>query len=259
MNSCKINQENNQEINILFQCKFLSTIDDDNIKDDECKIFVGNVPYHCTQDEFDACFKDIIGFVKAEIVTMYKTSMSRGFGFVTMKNIYDAEILKRRDDIILKGRILRFTSYQNETYNSTNENCTNYVFVYGLPHGMNRKWLKEKFSNYEPIGKCFIAMNQNTGEMKNYGVIEILDDIKYKNILTKKWYDIEGNTVEISRYKNKSYSGVLNKKIDDLSKITYNKSCTKSNKIKFVSVTNKTQNSNKKELQNVFITKKIMI
>lgn len=165
------------------------------------KIFVGNIPYQCTQEEFDACFLNVEGFIKAEIITINKTNMSRGFGFVTVKTLHDAEILKKRNDIIFKGRTLRFTPYQDETYKPIIEICTNYVFVDGIPDGKNREWLKSKFSNYEPIGRCFISMNQDTGDMRSYGIIEVLDENKYKNIISKRWHDIDGKMVETSRYK----------------------------------------------------------
>lgn len=123
------------------------------------KIFVGNVPYQCTQEEFEKCFENIKGFIKGEIITIHKTNMSRGFGFVTMQTYLDAENLKLRDDIEFKGRILRFTSYQSGS-NPNNaidiETYSNYVYVDGVPRGKDRKWLKKCFSEYEPIGKCFI-------------------------------------------------------------------------------------------------------
>src|SRR6185503_1628656 len=115
-------------------------------KNDECKIFVGNVPYQCTQEEFEKCFQNIDGFIKAEIITIYKTNMSRGFGFVTMRSVYEAELLKHRYDILFKGRTLRFTSYQNENSKLVMENLNNYVFVDGIPDGKNRQWLKFFFS-----------------------------------------------------------------------------------------------------------------
>lgn len=169
----------------------------------EYKIFVGNVPYHCTQEEFDACFLNVEGFVRAEIITIHKTNMSRGFGFVSLKTLRDAEILKKRNDINFKGRTLRFTSYQDGTYKPIIESFTNYVSIDGIPDGKDREWLKTKFSNYEPIGRCFISMNQDTGELKSSGVIEVLDENKYKHIISKRWHDIDGKMIESSRYKNK--------------------------------------------------------
>lgn len=174
-----------------------------DLKNGECKIFVGNVPYQCTQEEFARCFQNIDGFIKAEIITVYKTNMSRGFGFVTMRSLYDAENLKQRDDILFKGRALRFTSYQNENSKPVMENLNNYVFVDGIPDGKNRDWLRNCFASYEPIGRCFVTMNHENGEMKNNGVIEIIDDSKYKCILAKRWHDIDGVTLETSRYRTK--------------------------------------------------------
>ena len=40
--------------------------------------------------------------------------------------------------------------------------------------------------------------------MKNNAIIEILDDAKFNNILLKKWYHIDGLTLEISKYKTKN-------------------------------------------------------
>lgn len=164
----------------------------------ECKIFVGNVPYQCTQDEFEKCFKDVDGFKKAEIITAYKSNVSRGFGFITMQSSLHAEKLKNRDDIVFKNRILRFTPYQTDSVkivtdnyiNNINNSNKNYVFVDKIPKGYDREWLKSAFSNYEPIGKYFISTNYETGVHKHNGLLEILDDSKYKQILEKKYHTI---------------------------------------------------------------------
>jgi RNA recognition motif-containing protein len=176
-------------------------IDDKNSVKGECKIFVGNVPYHCSQEEIDACFKDVVGFIKAEIITVYKTNMSRGFGFVTMRSLADADVLKHRDDITLKGRTLRFASYQSESSKQAMEQIYNYVFVDSIPNGKDRAWLKRAFHYYEPIGRCFVAIDPETGESRNNGMIELLDDTKYKSVLNKRYHNIEGVTLETTRYK----------------------------------------------------------
>ena len=176
---------------------------DKDLKNGECKIFVGNVPYQCTQEEFTIFFQNIDGFIKAEIITVHKTNMSRGFGFVTMRSLCDAENLKHREDILFKGRTLRFTSYHNDNLKPMMENINNYIFVDGIPYGKNRDWLRDCFVAYEPIGKCFVAMNHETGDMKNNGVIEIIDDIKYKSALAKKQHEINGATLDTFKYKTK--------------------------------------------------------
>ena len=80
---------------------------DENLR----KVFVGNVVYDCTQEEFENCFKNIPGYVKGELVIGQNDDYCRGFGFVTLETINDLENLKLRNDIFLKGRQLRFTKY----------------------------------------------------------------------------------------------------------------------------------------------------
>ena len=113
--------------------------------------------------------------------------------------------LKQRDNIICKGRYLRFTSFQYENHTPIMVNLNNYVFVDGIPDGKNREWLRNCFASYKPIGKCFICMNHKNGQIKNNGVIEIIDDLKYKSILAKKRYDINNVTIEISVYRPNLY------------------------------------------------------
>jgi hypothetical protein len=247
----------------------------------DCKIFVGNVPYQCTQDEFEKCFENVQGFVKAEIITVNKKyvkdknvdrimnrdgwienamqyrkrtpsndinsdeliddhyfrndcnnnndndddiendnndnnvdninpiCMSRGFGFVTMNNMKDAENLKKRDDIMFKGRILRFTSYQNENDKTFIENYGNFIYVEGIPIGKNREWLKKMFSFYEPIGKYFIFPEKNNGDKKITGFIEVIEDNKYKMMLQKKYHLLDDVVMETLKYKLKCVSSYM--------------------------------------------------
>ena len=186
---------------ISYGSRYTDDIQSEDLRNEECKIFVGNVPYQCTQEEFARCFQNINGFIKAEIMTVYKTNISRGFGFVTMRTLHDAENLKQRYDILFKGRVLRFTSYQNENTKPMIETLNNHVFIDGIPEGKNRDWLRNYFDSYEPIGRCFITMNHKNGELKNNGVIEIIDDIKYKSILATKWHENDGVILETSKYR----------------------------------------------------------
>ena len=167
----------------------------------EHKIFVGNVPYDCTQDEFFNCFKNIDGFINAELIFNNHTKLSRGFGFVTIKTELHGNNLKNKI-IFCKDRELRFTNYQNNinTYSCNSRN--NYIYVNNIPEKKDREWLRNCFSEYEPIGKYMILTNHQTGKLKSCGVIEIINDNKYKNVLSKKYILCNNNIkLNISRYK----------------------------------------------------------
>jgi nucleolin len=167
----------------------------------EHKIFVGNVPYNCTQDEFYKCFKSIDGFINAELIVNNYTKISRGFGFVTIDSQKNANNLKNKI-IVFKERELRFTNYQSKTTINSYNSKNNYIYITNIPEKKNREWLRKCFSNYEPIGKYMILTNHQTGISKTCGVIEIINDDNYKQILSKKYIVCNDNfTLNISRYK----------------------------------------------------------
>lgn len=153
------------------------------------KIFVGNVPFNCTQEEFEECFLDVPGLHKADIVKGHRDD-SRGIGFVTMNSIIDAENLKIRDDIKCKGRILRFYPYQNNVAKNALENINNYVYIDGIPDGKDRSWLMEIFSDYGPFHRFFVAVDNNTGERKSTGFLDLVDDYKLERMLSSKYYTV---------------------------------------------------------------------
>lgn len=169
------------------------------------KIFVGNVPFQCVEDEFKQCFRDVSGFVSAEIVTRHNSPYSRGFGFVTVKTPEDAKNLIQRNDIIFKDRVLRFTEYNFQDKIKFPKQQKNYLFVKNVPKEMNREELKNIFSSKANIGACFINTNIRTGESRGNAVVEIKDnDVFEKMILEKNIKTNDGRIFEVSKWRNKT-------------------------------------------------------
>ena len=170
------------------------------------KIFVGNVPFQCANEEFKNCFKNIPGFVDAEIINRHNSDYSRGFGFVTLKTIDHAKKLLPRNDVIFKGRILRFADYNFSEKNIQKQkmNNKNYLFIKNIPKHMKRIDLMNIFKTYGDVGGCFLMTNIKTGESKGNGIIEIKNDNLYETLLNKKYFKIYDNTIlEVSKWKNK--------------------------------------------------------
>lgn len=160
------------------------------------KIFVGNVPFSCSQEDFERCFVGVPGIIRAEIVRGMRDD-SRGIGFVTMDNEISAEALKCREDIKCKGRVLRFYAYhtnfikKQDSYSYTQtQTYNNYVYVDGIPLGKDRAWLKETFEEYGPFNRCFVFVNNETGERKTSGLLDLVDDRKYDRIIRDKVHRI---------------------------------------------------------------------
>lgn len=64
----------------------------------KCKVFVGNVSYKVKSRQLKEFFNSFGKVIYAEVITDRKTKRSRGFGFVTFSNEWDAERAKKSSD-----------------------------------------------------------------------------------------------------------------------------------------------------------------
>lgn len=81
------------------------------------RLFVGNLPYRCTEDELRALFgEDGREVTKISIMTDRETGRSRGFAFVEMANAADAEkAIAALDNRDFGGRPLRVNEARERT------------------------------------------------------------------------------------------------------------------------------------------------
>jgi len=172
------------------------------------KVFVGNVPYECTQDEFENIFCNVDGFINAEIVIDKNNNMCRGFGFVTLNTIQNADNLLDNSNISIHGRELRLTGYTS-THKYINTDKIGYVYVDNIPNNSDRSYLEDVFARFS-LGKHYVNTDIDTGEPKNNGIVEILNAAKYKELLTAGFISDKNNHV-LKLCKHKS---ILYKKKD---------------------------------------------
>ena len=170
------------------------------------KIFVGNVPFQCTTEEFANCFKIYEGFTSADIINRQHSVNSRGFGFLTFKNsLFANKFLSENPQILIKNRLLRFTKYHinDSDYITKTIESTN-IFIKNIPSNYTSIMLKKLFEKYtDNIGLCYINTDIMTGETKNTGIVEILDYDVYNNLIDAgKITDDSNNTLNLIKYKN---------------------------------------------------------
>jgi hypothetical protein len=160
------------------------------------KIFVGNVPYECTQNIFENTLCGVDGYINAEIVVDKNSGICRGFGFITLNNVENAKKLLKKNNITIGDRELRLTPYTS-TQKYADVDRAGYILVDNIPYNCGRGYLKELFAEY-PLGKHYIRTDICTGEPKNSGIVEILSDSKYKELLSSGYItDKHGNILKL--------------------------------------------------------------
>lgn len=172
--------------------------------DNKNKVFVGNVPFQCTKDDFVSCFKQYNGFVDGEIINDTKTNESRGFGFISFKTVNDVNMfLDSNNTVLLKNRQLRFTKYSDSPKNTINPIINkNYLFIKNIPISITSSILKYIFSQYGLVGKCFVCTNINTGEHLGTGVVEMKDIHIYNKLLMVKSLIYNNTQLDIFKWQH---------------------------------------------------------
>ena len=71
------------------------------------KIYVGNIAFNVTEDEIRTTFSEYGPISDIKMVADRETGVSRGFGFITFENQFDAESSLKLDNTDLSGRKIR--------------------------------------------------------------------------------------------------------------------------------------------------------
>lgn len=110
------------------------------------RVFVGNVPFQCTDEEFQDHFKNYEGFKEASIIRRYHSKLSRGFGFVVFDSQDSADKLLAKKDVKLGDRELRFTQYHTKQQPSRYRG-----YVQNLGFDVTEEQLRLLFNDYADI------------------------------------------------------------------------------------------------------------
>ena len=110
----------------------------------EFRLFVSNVPYHATDEEFKTEMKKLEGVVDAHVVKKPSQLTNRGYGFMTVATKEDITKFISKRDVMFQGRVLKFTEY-------VNQHKLYRLHVSGLTDEITEPILLSIFSNYGSV------------------------------------------------------------------------------------------------------------
>lgn len=159
------------------------------------KIFVGNVPFTCSREEFVNCFKNLNGFINADVKRRHNSDCTRGFGFVEFDNDCTAEeLLSSEDDFVLGDRVLRFARYSKSNDSTNSNNCK--VFINNIKIDIDSDHLKKILEeNFGEVSSCHLSKRGDN----LIGFATFKDNISYKKAI-----NIQLEEFTINAYKKES-------------------------------------------------------
>ncbi|KAK6148256.1 hypothetical protein DH2020_019168 [Rehmannia glutinosa] len=143
---------------------------------EEAKVYVGNLPYDVDSEKLAKLFEEAGVVEIAEIIYNRETDQSRGFGFVTMSTVEEAEkaveMFHRYD---VGGRLL--TVNKAAPRGSRPERppraveTTPRIYVGNLPWSVDDERLEQVFSEYGKVLSARVVSDRETGRSRGFGFV----------------------------------------------------------------------------------------
>jgi nucleolin len=142
----------------------------------EVKLYVGNLPYDVSSEKLAQLFEQAGVVNLAEVLYNRETNESRGFGFVTMRTVEEAEkacdLFNRYD---LGGRLLTVNKAvprgtKPELKPQTLEPVFR-VYVGNLPWDIDNTQLEQIFSEYGKVENARVVDDRESGRSRGFGFV----------------------------------------------------------------------------------------
>ncbi|KAF3438659.1 hypothetical protein FNV43_RR21423 [Rhamnella rubrinervis] len=155
---------------------------------EEAKIFVGNLPYDVDSERLAMLFEKAGTVEIAEVIYNRETDQSRGFGFVTMSTVEEAEkaveMFNRYD---IEGRLL--------TVNKAAPRGTRAerpprvfepafrIYVGNLPWDVDNARLEQVFSEHGKVVDARVLFDRETGRSRGFGFVTMSNETEMNDAI----------------------------------------------------------------------------
>lgn len=145
----------------------------------EFKLFVSNVPYNCTEEEFKTFMLTLEGVKDVKLVPRLNVPFNKGFGFVTVlsKEVHDS--FMTNDNVIFNGRKLKFTEYVNQQKFYK-------LHVMNVPEATTEQELFNTFSKFGSVDSVKKDFNYILKKFKGTAVVVYNNYEDFNTVLTMK-------------------------------------------------------------------------
>ncbi|KAH6774386.1 chloroplast RNA-binding protein 31B [Perilla frutescens var. hirtella] len=171
---------------------------------EEAKLFVGNLPYDIDSEKLAKLF-DKAGVVEiSEVIYNRQTDQSRGFGFVTMSTVEEAEkAVEMFSRYEINGRILTVNKAaprgsQPERVTRTYEPSFR-MYVGNLPWQVDNARLEQVFSEHGKVIDARVVFDRETGKSRGFGFVTMSSETELNDaIAALDGQNLDGRAIRVN-------------------------------------------------------------
>ena len=145
----------------------------------EFKLFVSNVPYNCTEEEFRTFMLTFDGVKDVKLIVRQNTTINKGFGFVTVTTMEVHDGFMENETVIFNGRKLKFSEYVNQQKYYK-------IHVMNVPETVTEQNLFDTFSKFGSVDNVKKDYNVVLKRFKGTAVVVYNNYEDFNTVLTMK-------------------------------------------------------------------------
>ncbi|XP_031373210.1 28 kDa ribonucleoprotein, chloroplastic-like [Punica granatum] len=171
---------------------------------EKCKIFVGNLPFDVDSEKLAMLFEKAGTVELAEVIYNRDNYQSRGFGFVTMNSVEEAEgAMGMFHQYDLKGRVLTVNKASPE--GSRPEGVARVfdhvpeIYVGNLPWEVDSARLQQVFSAHGKVVNARVVSDRETGRSRGFGFVTMTSEAEANNaIAALDGQSLDGRAIRVN-------------------------------------------------------------
>lgn len=174
---------------------------------EDAKLFVGNLNFDVDSTKLAMLFEQAGTVEIAEVIYNRETDRSRGFGFVTMSTVEEAEsAIEKFNRYDYDGRLLVVNkaspkgsrSERTERAPRTFESGFR-IYVAGFPWEVDDSRLEQVFSEHGKVVSARVVYDRDTGRSRGFGFVTMSDETERNGaIAALDGQILEGRTLRVS-------------------------------------------------------------
>ncbi|XP_059452107.1 28 kDa ribonucleoprotein, chloroplastic-like [Corylus avellana] len=163
---------------------------------EEAKLFAGNLPYDMDSEKLAEVFNEAGVVEIAEVIYNRETDRSRGFGFVTMSTVEEAEkAVEMFNGYDINGRILTVNKAapRGSRPERARVNEPSFrIYVGNLPWQVDDARLEQVFSEHGKVVNARVVSDQETGRSRGFGFVTMSSETELQDAIAA----LDGQTLD---------------------------------------------------------------
>ncbi|KAG6408859.1 hypothetical protein SASPL_131884 [Salvia splendens] len=159
------------------------------------KVYVGNLPFDVDGDRLGELFQQAGVVEVSEVIYDRMSGNSRGFGFVTMSTVEEAEkaveLFSRYD---LDGRFLtvNIAAPKGSRPERAPREVGHRIYIGNLPWSVDSGRLEEIFSEHGAVVSARVVSDRETGRSRGFGFVEMSTESEMNDVISS----LDGETLD---------------------------------------------------------------